>query len=173
MLLFETPHGSHLYGLAHAGSDRDVFRVVEKRSNIRAHYAKQTISGVNDVMVMDLPTFLSYAARGVPQVLEAMYSQQATLDLIPELREGFYPDLRLTFRTYRRTTKHFLLDGREKDQPKRVRHAYRIALNFETLAETGRFNPTMTPEAIERMDYLVATEADPGEICEDAYSALI
>ena len=173
MLLFETLHGSRLYGLSHADSDRDSFRVVEKKSNVRAHYAKQTISGVHDVLVMDLPTFMSYASRGVPQVLEAMYSRVATVDIIAALREGFHPDIRLTFQTYRRTARHFMNDGREKGKPKRERHGYRIAINFETLVATGRFNPTLTAEQILRMDALMADQVDVEDLINRAYSSLI
>lgn len=42
-LIFSTVHGSHLYGLAHEGSDLDVYEVYEgKADNLRPYCAAAT-----------------------------------------------------------------------------------------------------------------------------------
>lgn len=71
-LIFETVHGSHLYGLAHAGSDRDVFRVYCSHDGRRR--ARQRVSSDTDVLSMSLDRFLELASSGAHQCVEAMFS---------------------------------------------------------------------------------------------------
>ncbi len=41
-VLFKTPHGSHLYGLAHADSDKDFYTVLDKVPTARARSRSST-----------------------------------------------------------------------------------------------------------------------------------
>lgn len=143
-VLFSTPHGSHLYNLAHADSDRDTYTVVTRSPHVqhngtRARYAKQKIRDGEDAMVLDLSTFMLLCDKGAPQALEAMFSPSPTTDLIKNLR-GSYRVSTAVLPTYLRTIKHFTLAG----DFKRRRHALRLAMNANELDRTGRFNPTLT-----------------------------
>lgn len=143
-VLFKTVHGSRLYGLAHAGSDEDFYTVVTKGKQARARYAKQKIDGNEDSMVVDFGTWVDMCKSGVPQALEAMFSNMPVGD-------DRIADFRRSFRTgpecwerYFRTIKSFALS--EDDSLKRRRHALRLALNLNEMARTGRFNPTLSAE---------------------------
>lgn len=145
-VLFSTPHGSHLYGLAHAGSDRDTYTVVSRLPHVahngtRSRYAKQRISGAEDTFVIDLSTFMRLCDKGVPQALEAMWSRTPTADLLGSLR-GSYRASTAVLPTYLRTIRHFARAG----DFKRKRHALRLGLNARDIAEFGFFNPTLTLE---------------------------
>lgn len=144
--LFKTVHGSRLYGLAHAGSDEDFYTVVTKqpytgRGQGKARYAKQTIVGEEDMMLLDFGTWLEQCRSGVPQALEAMFSQQASEDSIAPFRAGYRAGTEVYAR-YFRTIKSFAL----QEEFKKKRHALRLALNLNEMARTGRFNPTLSPE---------------------------
>lgn len=142
-LLFETIHGSHLYGTNHEHSDRDTFRVytnVEGRK--RARWAKQSINGDDDSLRTDLSTFLQYAQKGVPQYLEAMWSPYANYDLLGDtFRFGFVPNYAETIKTYQRTIKSFWMNGIENNDRKRMLHAFRLEHNLAEFMNMGRFNP--------------------------------
>lgn len=144
MLLFKTIHGSHLYGLAHEGSDTDYFQVVTKVKTNKKKYAKQSIYDGVDTTTLDLGTFLHYCEMGVPQALEAMMSQRAVYDRIGPLRAQYRAGTQ-TWSRYLRTIKSFAL----QDDVKHKRHALRLALNLNKLMNTGRFNPTLTQEQAE------------------------
>lgn len=131
--IFETIHGSHLYGLAHAGSDVDTYRVIlDKVKN------KHTISGDQDVTVVSLDKFLLQAGKGNPQALEAMFSPIPSLDEISALRSAFRPNLAETIHTYSRTIRNFSHGDR-----KQQRHALRLAINVNDLYKYGYFNPML------------------------------
>lgn len=150
-VLFKTIHGSRLYGLAHAGSDEDFYTVVTKKPvdtrynrQTRARYAKQKITGGEDSMVIDFGTWIEQCKSGVPQALEAMFSDMAIgEDKIADFRRGFRCGTDV-FERYYRTIKSFALA--EDEGIKKRRHALRLALNLNQLAKTGRFNPTLSPE---------------------------
>lgn len=147
-VLFRTVHGSHLYGLSHAGSDSDYYTVVTKKPvptnrQVKARYAKQTIVGEDDNMVVDFGTWVEMCKTGVPQALEAMYSQMALQDDIADFRASFRVSTGV-YETYMRTIKSFAL----QEGYKKKRHALRLALNLNELARTGRFNPTLSPEDV-------------------------
>lgn len=156
-ILFSTPHGSHLYGLAHAGSDRDTYTVVTRAPHVaqrsRARFAKQTINGEDDEFVIDLSTFLLLCEKGVPQALEAMWSQSPTEDLIGALR-GSYRASTHVIPTYLRTIKSFSRAG----DFKRRRHALRLALNARDILRYGYFNPLLEAEQIRLINDLAAGE---------------
>lgn len=150
-VLFKTVHGSRLYGLAHAGSDEDFYTVVTKKPadtrfgrQTRARYAKQKITGDEDSMVVDFGTWVEMCKAGVPQALEAMFSDMVIGDdKIADFRRGFRCGTDV-FERYYRTIKSFALA--EDDTTKRRRHALRLALNLNEMARTGRFNSTLSPE---------------------------
>jgi hypothetical protein len=146
-LLFSTPHGSHLYGLARPDSDRDTYEVYTTIPHARAKWARQTIAGDSDVFRIDYSTWLHQCSIGVPQALEAAFSRQATFDLIGPFRAGLRVGTTAHER-YLRTIKTFALDPRNMVDGaafKRRRHALRLALQGRQLARTGRFDPTLSP----------------------------
>lgn len=138
-LLLSTPHGSRLYGLHHANSDFDRFEVY----GYDKFKPKQKIVGSDDVVKASLDKFLIYCEKGVPQYLEAMFSQQATVDNMEGIRETYVPNMTNVRATYKRTIKSFWLAGVEEDDFKRRRHAWRLWFNLQDLEEDGRFNPTL------------------------------
>lgn len=88
--------------------------------------------------MVDFGTWLESCRKGVPQALEAMFSQMAIVDKIEPLRTGFYVGTEV-WDTYMRTIKAFCMEGTAKKK----RHGIRLALNFRDLREFGRFNPTL------------------------------
>lgn len=143
-VLFKTPHGSHLYGLAHAGSDRDYYTVLDKVKTSRARYAKQKIVGDEDSMVVDFGTWLGMCVNGVPQACEAMFSTMASEDHIADFRAGYRLGTGALER-YLRTITSFSMT----QDPKRKRHGLRLALNAYDFQRQGFFNPTMTPNEVD------------------------
>lgn len=164
MVLFSTPHGSHLYGLAHAGSDRDRYTVVARLPHVdqrsRARYARQTINGAGDEFVIDLSTWLQLCEKGVPQALEAMWSRTPTVDLLGDFRSSYRAGTAV-IPTYLRTIRSFA----RADGFKRRRHAARLALNARAIIEDGHFNPLLTPEQI-AWTTQVASEHEGEELIE-------
>lgn len=141
-LLFSTPHGSRLYGLAHADSDFDRFEVYgwDKARG------KQTIEGKDDVTRTSIDSFLRYCDRGAPQYLEAMFSKQATVDAIPYIRANYHPDMRKVRRKYTSAIIDFWTRGTEAKSLKTRRHALRLLLNLRDMEAFGRFDPTLHPD---------------------------
>lgn len=152
--LLRTVHGSRLYGLAHADSDRDAYVVVADRSRARQH-----LRGKDDWLVLGLDHFLSQCAKGVPQALEAMFSPVAESGPLDSFRAGYRVGEPAFRRTYLRTIKSFALAGVEHDDAKRRRHALRLMLNLDEGLRTGRFNPRLTHR---QADWVRTTAADPG-----------
>lgn len=149
-VLFKTVHGSRLYGLAHENSDNDFYTVVTKEERqyragrqYKARYAKQKITGDLDSFVVDFGTWLDMCTSGVPQALEAMFSQQALTDNIADFRASYRVSTGV-FAKYMDTIKSFALV--EDETRKKRRHALRLALNLNELARTGKFNPTLSEE---------------------------
>ena len=144
-ILFKTVHGSHLYGLAHAESDNDFYTVLDKVKNARAKYAKQTISDDGtDSMVVDFGTWLDQCVSGVPQALEAMFSNSPLVDDISHFRSAYRVSTGASER-YLRTITNFVFT----QDPKRKRHGLRLALNMYDFTRAGRFNPTLTPNEVD------------------------
>lgn len=141
-LLFSTPHGSRLYGLHHANSDHDRMEVY----GFNKFRPKQKIIGDDDVVKASLDRFLLYCDKGVPQYLEAMFSEQATVNRIEFITDTYMPNMTHMRDTYFRTIKSFWMFGVENDDHKRRRHALRLLLNLREAHERGRFNPTLTAE---------------------------
>jgi hypothetical protein len=156
-ILFQTVHGSRLYGLHHDESDYDYYTVVDKVKTRRAKYAKHSIVGDRDSVVVDFGTFVEQAKRGVPQALEAMFSRQAEVDRIEDFRKGFLVGTNDVYDRYLRTIKSFAFD--EKDPYKRKRHALRLALNFSDMRAFGRFNPTLSKTEVDLISGLAHLDA--------------
>lgn len=142
-VLFKTVHGSHLYGLNHAGSDEDFYTVVSKVKTNKARYAKQKIVDGIDTTTVDMGTWLRYCEAGVPQALEAMFSERPLIDHIPALRAQYTVGTQV-FDRYLRTIKSFALN--DENSYKQKRHALRLALNMQEMRGRGRFNPTLNVE---------------------------
>ena len=143
-VLYKTVHGSHLYGLAHANSDSDYYIICANRPKKKARYAKQTIAGEEDATVMDFSSWLQSCEKGVPQALEAMFSNMALHDELVSYR-AHYRVGPSAYETYLRTMKNFIMSG----EFKRKRHALRLALNMHEFSRKGYFNPTLTERAVD------------------------
>lgn len=159
-LLFETIHGSHLYGCARPDSDRDSFRVyTNETGRVKARTIRQTIVGGDDVIECDLSTFVLYAGHGVPQFLEAMYSTVPTTDLLGEAyRFSFRPDAAGTRVKYAGfCAKSWEMADRLEARGdmvfarKKRRHAHRLGLAMESIERGLRFDPTLTAAEWERV----------------------
>lgn len=139
-ILFKTPHGSKLYGLNHAGSDDDWYTVVVKPPTKKARYSTHKIIDNDDSVVVDFGTWLELCRKGVPQALEAMFSDMAVTDKVADLRAGFYVGTGV-YDTYMRTIKSFAYG----EGPKQRRHALRLGLNMRDIRQYGRFDPRLKP----------------------------
>jgi len=147
VILFQTIHGSRLYGLSHDDSDYDYYTVVDKVKHRKAKYATHSIIGNRDSVVVDFGTWIEQCKQGVPQALEAMFSQKAEVDEIEWFRWAFHVGSNEVFDRYLRTIKSFAFS--EKDPYKRKRHSLRLALNFAQMRKAGRFNPTLARTEVE------------------------
>lgn len=142
-VIFTTPHGSRLYGLAHEGSDYDTFTVTDGSARMRQH-----TDGTTDVTSVGIYTLLRYAMGGSHQSAEAIFSRQKEWN--PDLRAQWEPmieGIRLggpeVLRKYRRTVVKFAFGDF-----KRRRHACRLMWNAVSMETTFRFDPTMTAQAV-------------------------
>ena len=140
-LIFSTVHGSHLYGLAHASSDRDVYYVYEGSGRNLRH----TMKGDDDSVRGTLDAFLERAYTGSHQSVEALFSQKK--DWAPGMFERYgamlnrlYIEGGEVFAKYERTIKKFAYSDNIK---KRI-HAARLSINLRELRRHGRFDPTLT-----------------------------
>lgn len=139
-LIFSTVHGSHLYGLAHEGSDRDVYYVYEGKGT----KLRQTMKDDDDSVRGTLDAFLERAYTGSHQSVEALFSQKK--DWEPGMFERYgamlnrlYIEGGEVFAKYERTIKKF-----SYGDFKRRRHACRLRLNLQDLREYGKFDPELT-----------------------------
>lgn len=149
-VLFRTIHGSHLYGTAHEGSDRDYYVVVRDNPSHKTRFSRQTIRDGIDTNVVDLSTWLHYVDQGVPQACEAMFSTKADIDTLADLRASY----RLTSQAwdrYLRTAINFVTTYGDH---KRIRHGIRLAFNLRDIRETGRFDPTLSPRLVHYTDWI-------------------
>ena len=145
-VLFKTLHGSRLYGMSHENSDYDYYTVVDKVKTDKAKFASQTILDGVDSLVIDFGTWIEQCKDGVPQALEAMFSNMAVEDKITGFRTQFYAGTPSHDR-YLRTIRSFIYSN--KDVYKRKRHGLRLAYNFVDLKRYGRFDPTLAKSRFE------------------------
>lgn len=156
-LIFETVHGSYLYGLAHEGSDRDLYRVYEGSGTS----LRQSVVEGLDVVRGDLEAFLTRACSGSHQSLEALFSHEKRW--APGMREKWGPfldDLRVSgpevFDKYERTIRKFCYGDF-----KRRRHACRLRINLADLRCYGRFNPRLSRQDLDWVNaYAMVYEGD-------------
>lgn len=153
MLLLRTPIGSRLYNTHHEHSDWDTLEVYANTVPSPSRQIKQKIRGDQDVVQMNLSTFMNYAYRSSHQILECMFSQQADIDLIRDMRLRYFINTGTFVSLYRRTIKAFALS----DSIKSVRHAMRMTYNLQEGISFGRFNPTMSEE---RRQFLLNSDMD-------------
>lgn len=138
-LIFETIHGSHLYGMAHAESDRDMYYVYDDRRK-----ARQKV-GEEDAVRVGLDDFMRKAYSGSHQSLEALFSPVKVWhdERYKEFIEGTYVPAAEVREKYMRTIKSFT-HAEGPDGFKRRRHGLRLALNLHELTNWGRFNPRLS-----------------------------
>ncbi len=140
-IIFETIHGSRLYGLDHENSDRDSYVVTTSRRR----KPRQTVQNGNDVVTVGISTFLEYAKSGSHQSVEALFSpykvwhDESWRPLIEGMRIGGAD----VFAKYERTIKAFCYGDF-----KRRRHAVRLSFALKSLRTYNRFNPLMTSQEI-------------------------
>lgn len=151
MFIFETIHGSRLYGLNHADSDFDYYRVLPFGDS---HRTKHRIQGTEDTLTLTFPRFLQHASEGRPQALEAMYSGKATTDEISYIRSGFRPSQSAVIDAYARTIRSFAFSNTYKKR----RHALRLTENLNEFLERGSFNPTLLESVRTRINEDALTE---------------
>ena len=149
--LLTTIHGSHLYGLAHAGSDLDRYAVLPS-----GRRPTQTIRDGIDITCVPLSQFAEQASRGVPQALEAMWSPLAEPGPLDAYRRAFRPDTGLAVGTYARTIRSFSYD----ESPKKRRHALRLAVNLADLTRHGWFSPRLAPAVAQQLTAWAALPDD-------------
>lgn len=163
----ETIHGSKLYGLSHSNSDHDTYAVLSDASK---RYARQSIKGKDDIMLISLHRFLSLCDEGVPQALEALFSPYAKMDprYAPMFRAFRIGATQMSIR-YRRTILNFGFQAQEKnadgeripaDTLKLRRHALRLCYNLSDGLRYGRFNPAFTPEQAAELTRLATPDDD-------------
>lgn len=163
-----TPIGSHLYGLAHAGSDQDFYRVVHDEAYWKAIGAfpsgkpktliTQHINNGIDEITLSFKTFSILAHAGSPQTLEAMFSQQASIDRMEAFRKDYFAGFGndSMIESYRKTI-HTFIYGNFKSR----RHALRLSLNLnEAMINGGRFNPTLTPSEADYISKMAASSPE-------------
>ena len=155
-LIFQTVHGSHLYGLAHAGSDVDIYKVVEGDSR----RLQQVVTSETDTVTGSIGAFLMRASEGSHQSVEALFSRKKAWTPGMEEKWGpFIDSIRVTgpevFAKYERTIKAFCYGDF-----KRRRHAARLALNLRYLRLHGRFNPTLDQAEVDWVNGVAFLEGE-------------
>ena len=144
-IIFTTPHGSRLYGLAHAGSDHDRFTVFADKRRVR-----QRTDGNDDQVTMGLDSFLQLAYSGSHQSVEALFSKQKEWGPAGEMYAPMLNNIRIggpdVLRKYSRTIKSFCYGDF-----KRRRHAVRLTFNSNELSRTGTIERVTLTESRARM----------------------
>lgn len=154
MIVLQTPTGSRLFGLDNEDSDYD--QMIVYSDNRRAEHHK---IGDQDITATGLSDFMWKCNRGSPQYLDAMFSQQATVDVIADLRKQYRTTYAAVLPTYTRLIKHLWFTGVEEDDRKKRRHAVRLYRNLKDIDLYGRYNPSMS---FSRALYTTASASDAG-----------
>lgn len=136
-IIFETIHGSHLYGLNHAGSDKDLFTVFDGKKPKASH----KITNELDHVRVGVFRFLDLAYSGAHQSVEALFSPYK--EWTDERWRYMLENVRITdgaaFNKYERTIRSFCYGDF-----KRRRHAVRLTWGLHQLRESGTLNPVLT-----------------------------
>lgn len=168
-VLLRTVSGSHLYGLAHAGSDLDYYQVVADNPTVRRSYSRQTIADGIDTTTVNLSTWLHHVQAGVPQACEALMAPTPEVDLIEAFRKSYVLGSGVWSRYLQTIKSHAYQDvGTPEHIQKRKRHALRYAWNLREMRETGRFNPQLTPHLATVFTNVVRTDGRPDFIYQTA-----
>lgn len=134
-----TVHGSHLYGLAHADSDDDMYTVAD----LSMSRAVQGVTGKDDNTIVPLDVFMDACWRGQPKALEALWSPRAVMSpMMVEFAHTFRVGVGTAQDSFRRTREHLFRDGKVEVMKNR-RHALRLAVQLRGIMERGRFNPEL------------------------------
>lgn len=139
-IIFSTIHGSHLYGMAHEDSDKDVFYVTTSLK-------RKALHSYNDIgwdqARVGLDTFLLRIQEGSHQSVEALFSPykewNPEYEHLKPMIESYRVGGEAVFAKYERTIKRFC-----HGDFKRRRHAARLSMDLDSLRLDGRFNPVMT-----------------------------
>ena len=138
-MIFQTVHGSRLYGFDHKDSDYDLFKVYEGKD--RKLY--QSVVGKNDVVIGTLEGVVLRAFSGSHQSAAAIFSPKK--EWAPGMEEKWGPylkNIRLGVEAqikYERTIKKFVYGDFKKR-----RHAARLAHNLRGLKMNGgQFSPRL------------------------------
>lgn len=173
--MLDVVHGSHLYGLAHPGSDVDRFVVLRRRpvvfagepvSQARREWIGQEILGDHDTTVVEFGTFVAYASAGAHQHVEAMCAQGPVVlaDRLVAYRCSFrvayaaarskYVGAVATFAGLPTRTRPRVAEPTVKQR----RHALRLAFNLRQLAATGRCTPTLPVDVARSLTLLAGAD---------------
>lgn len=153
-----TVHGSHLYGLAHADSDDDMYTVAD----LSMSRAVQGVTGKDDNTIVPLDVFMDACWSGQPKALEALWSPHATTSpMMAEFARTFRVGAGTAQDSFRRTSEHFFRDGKIESMKNR-RHALRLAVQLRGIMESGRFNPELNAHTKSLLTR-IATEHDTAE----------
>ncbi len=142
-VIFETVHGSRLYGFSHAGSDHDTFTVTTSRWP----RSQQVIAGDADMLTVGVGRFVTLVMQGSHQAVEALFSTQkvwgknAAADQVRPMLEAVRVTGPEVVARYQRTVKAFCFGNFKKR-----RHAVRLAMNLAALRRDGVMDPTL-PES--------------------------
>lgn len=159
-VIFSTIHGSRLYGLDHASSDRDTFTVVTDDHDFGDEVTKQQVRGYGDQrtddITMPLTHFLKRAHNGSHQSLEALFSPLKEWNPAETRWEPWLASIRITspevFTTYERTIRKFAFADF-----KRRRHAVRLSLDLSDLRFQGWFNPRLSASEVTYANEMATT----------------
>lgn len=139
-MIFETVHGSRLYGFSHASSDYDTFTVTTSR----APRSQQTIVGEADMLTVGVGRYTTLIMQGSHQAVEALFSTEKTwgTGAAAEQVRPMLEAVRVTgpevVARYQRTIKAFSFGD-----VKKRRHAVRLAMNLASLRRDGVMDPTL------------------------------
>lgn len=159
--------GSHLYGLAHADSDTDEYTVVDSVQTRKRNGVVCAINEDIDSKIIDLSTFLRFAAAGQPQALEMMFHPHPSIEgpLMRFYRASYRANVLNMEDHYRE-----VINRLDQDVLKHRRHGIRLALNLrQARTLNGRFNPSMNDD--DRARILVWSE-DKSTYCHMMRSLL-
>ena len=161
-VIFQTVHGSRLYGLSHSGSDND--RYIVTTGDYRPRH---DVTGESDTVMVGFPRFLRYAQMGSHQSVEALFSPLKGWHSRRDQIEPHLLQMRIggpvVAAKYERTI-HAFCHG----DFKRRRHAARLSFNLADLRRYGRFSPIMLQDDIQ-----LATELATQLEGDDLWHALL
>ena len=134
-IAFTTVHGSRLYGLDHAGSDKDSMIVYNDHRR-----AKHKKNGDEDVIHVGIFDLIEKAYDGSHQFVEGIFSQKKTWHdetYRPLIESLVIPGAHVAEK-YERTIKKLCYEN-----TKLRRHAVRLWLGLNQLRASGKMNPTL------------------------------